>query len=174
MIDDPDGPKNQPGVLWPKDQRISGTTTRRFLERLVRAVVGPTTSGSMPIDECEAAWFTWGVTPFRFLVKDSEPALLVAQAVVSENVDCSVELLKELNMINAGVVSARLFYDRGWVIAQTETLLHGVTGAVANHLAWSVGSLADWAAGEFAENFEGDRYENPDSITVPSSQLRWG
>lgn len=130
-------------------------------------------SGESCVDAEGSGWVTWCDTPLRLLVTSHYPELLVAQSVIAENVEYSPLLLHELNTINAGVVTARVFYDDGWVIAQAETLLAAASLDDLQHLAWSVGSLAEWATEEVIDTHGGDRFTRPGAQPVASATRRW-
>ena len=76
----------------------------------------------------------WGSALYYVRLLDKSPTLVQIFCVVLRNVASSHELLEEINIINEGIVSARMFC----------------------HACWSVGSLADWADTELHEQFGGE------------------
>lgn len=112
--------------------------------------------------------------PVRYMVIDGHSGkLLVVQAGLLENVSESPDLLRELNRINEGIVTARVFWADTKVIVQADALAGAVTVEDVDHLLWSVGTLAAWAAVELHEEFGGDLHHDDDAPQIPTSLPDW-
>lgn len=157
------------GPVWSDADWQVNTTAPAFLQRVGRVLLELGPKAPVDLHADGSLRLAWNTTPFRFLIKNDGHPLLVSQAVVCENLDFSLGLLVDLNVINAGIVSARVFYDLGWVIAQAEVPAQDLTARDVTHAAWAIGSLVDWAATEILESFGGDRYTDPSALTVPAS-----
>lgn len=117
-------------------------------------------------DDHGALRLAWDDAPLRCYVARKAPPLLVVQAVVVEDLEESNRLVDLLNEVNAGVVTARIYWDLGWVVAQAEVLAATVAPADVYHLLWSVGSLASWVRDEIVEDLGGVLYVDPQAPRV--------
>ena len=108
--------------------------------------------------------FDWADAPFRMELADRGERYLLVCATVAENVDATPDLFEWLSESNAGIVTSRLFYDEGFVVAVAEMPLATAEPVVIEHLAWAVGSLAASVADLVIEEFGGDRYRHPSAI----------
>ncbi|MBP9115343.1 MAG: YbjN domain-containing protein [Acidimicrobiia bacterium] len=98
----------------------------------------------------------WGSALYYVRLLDKSPTLVQIFCVVLRNVASSHELLEEINIINEGIVSARMFWAESNVIAASELLADQLDQEELSHACWSVGSLADWADTELHEQFGGE------------------
>jgi hypothetical protein len=98
----------------------------------------------------------WESALYYVRLLDKSPTLVQVFCVVLRNVAKSNELLEELNIINEGIVSSRMFWAEGNVIAATELLAEQLDQEELSHSCWAVGSLAAWADTELHEQFGGE------------------
>jgi len=103
--------------------------------------------GDIPIRWDNALYFV------RLL--DRDPVLVRVFAFILREIEGSPALLEALNSINADIVSARIFWNDGSVIAATEIPAASVEVGDLAHACWSVGSLAAWAGTELQNAFGG-------------------
>ena len=80
----------------------------------------------------------WGSALYYVRLLDKSPTLVQVFCVVLRNVPSTHELLEEINIINEGIVVARMFWAEGNVIAAAELLAE------------------DWADTELHEQFGGE------------------
>ena len=97
----------------------------------------------------------WGSAEARLRVVEGDPPLLTVWAVVLDGVPCSAGLLEELNRMNAGIVTCRVFWADDAVVAATEVPVAELQPAELEHALWAVGSFADWADTTLQPRFGG-------------------
>ncbi len=94
----------------------------------------------------------------RYIVRliDDPMDLVRVFAVAVYGATESPELYKELNRINSNIVSARIFYLEGNIVAVSETPAESCDKEDFAHLCWAVGTLADGVDQDLQKQFGGE------------------
>jgi len=127
----------------------------RRLEEDLRAVLGAPAGAPLARDDGGDLTFSWGSARVRVRLLEHEPPLVAVIATVLDGVERTPELLGVLNDMNAGIVSARVFWADGAVLAVTEIPAGPAEREELEHALWAVGSFADWADNELQPRFGG-------------------
>src|SRR4051812_32612213 len=109
----------------------------------------------MPTDDAGDLTVPWGSSIAHLRVIDGDPPLLTVFSVVLAGVARSADLLGALNDMNAGIMSCRVFWADGDVIAASDVPVRDLQTEELEHALWAVGSFADWADTELQPRFGG-------------------
>lgn len=128
---------------------------------------------SPPINPDGDISIRWESALYFIRLLDKAPPLLQVSCTVLRTVEKSPSLLEELNIINGGIVSARVYWESGEVIAATELLADKTGIEELAHACWAVGSLAAWADTELHEQFGGEMVFPDDAPEDKNALPEW-
>lgn len=151
---------------------IEPALTQR-LHTMVREYMQIPADGELRVDVDGDIALRWQSALYYVRLLDKAPTLLQVFCVVLRNVPKSPELLEELNIINEGIVSSRVFWAEGNIIAATELLAEQLDQEELSHACWAVGSLAAWADTELHEQFGGEMVFPDDAPEDPNALPEW-
>jgi len=75
---------------------------------------------------------------------DGEPPLVRVHTRLLRDVEASPELLERLNEMNRGIVSARVFWQDGSIVAATEVVAATIDQDELDHVCRAVRVLTEW------------------------------
>lgn len=130
---------------------------RPYVESVVREYLEIPEGGELKKDDDGDIPIRWGSAIYYVRLVDRDPVLVRVFSVVLRGVELSHELLQELNETNQNVVSARVFWADGDIVASLELPAETLDAGDFSYAAWAVGSLADWADTELQPRFGGEK-----------------
>jgi Putative bacterial sensory transduction regulator len=123
---------------------------RHHVETVCRAYLGV---DELAVDHDGDIPVAAGEWLYYITVLDGDVALVRVYSHLLRDVEASPALLGRLNEINQGIVSARVFWHDGNVIAATEIVAESMGTVELAHACWSVQSLMDWAPEDLDRRF---------------------
>ncbi len=151
---------------------IDPALTQR-LHSMVREYMQIPEGEVLRVDEDGDIPIRWESALYYVRLLDKVPPMLQVFCVVLRNVPKTPELLEELNIINEGIVSSRVFWADGNVIAACELLAEQLDQEELAHSCWAVGSLAAWADTELHEQFGGEMVYPDDAPEDKNALPEW-
>ena len=151
---------------------IEPALTQR-LHAMVREYLQTQPNEQLRVDADGDIPIRWESALYYVRLLDKAPTFVQVFCVVLRNVGKSNELLEELNIINEGIVSGRMFWAEGNVIAATELLAEQLDQEELAHACWAVGSLAAWADTELHEQFGGEMVFPDDAPEDKNALPEW-
>ncbi len=123
---------------------------RPYVESLARECLGLDGDDDLTIEHNGDIPIRIGSALYRITLLDHDPVLVRVWARVLVGVELSLELLEEINDINRGIISARVFYvpdddtPHGKVVAATEIPAASMDRDDLAHACEAIASLSDW------------------------------
>lgn len=131
-------------------QPDSRDTYRAYVQALARETLGLGPEDELTVEANGDIPIRLGSAMYRISVLDQDPPLVRVWSRILQHVESSAELLEEINDLNRGIVSARVFFVKdddaatGRVVAATEIPAETMDLGDLAHACSAIASLADW------------------------------
>jgi hypothetical protein len=125
-------------------------TYRAYVQALARETLGLGPDDELTVEANGDIPIRLGSAMYRISVLDQDPPLVRVWSRILQHVEGSTELLEEINDLNRGIVSARVFFVKdddaatGRVVAATEIPAESMDLGDLAHACSAIASLADW------------------------------
>jgi Putative bacterial sensory transduction regulator len=96
-----------------------------------------------------------GSAVYYVTVLEGDVPLVRVYSYLLRDVAATPPLYERLNRLNQSIVSARVFWQEGNIVAATEVVADGLDEHELAHACWAVGTLADWADDDLQRDFGG-------------------
>lgn len=125
-------------------------TYRVYVQALARETLGLDPDEDLTVEANGDIPIRLGSAMYRISVLEQDPPLVRVWSRILHHVEGSAELLEEINDLNRGIVSARVFFVKdddaatGRVVAATEIPAETMDLGDLAHACSAIASLADW------------------------------
>jgi hypothetical protein len=125
-------------------------TYRAYVQALARETLRLADDEELTVEANGDIPIRLGSSLYRISILDQDPPLVRVWSRILQDVEGSRELLEEINDLNRGIVSARVFFTReddaptGRVVAATEIPAETMDLGDLAHACSAIASLADW------------------------------
>ncbi len=106
----------------------------------------------------------WANVPLGIAMFDSAGTNVLRIYTDSLVVGESNGLMNELNLVNAGIQTARVYWESGRLVVVADAVWGATWRPVFTNVAWSVGSLAAWLVDEFGSEVGGTAESAAESL----------